>query len=81
MGFRWSGGQLLVIYRDDAYQGKGYWSGRPAEVFDVANVYAFGWRARGGQPLPDGRVVEGRRPLSPGTLPSAPPRTRSATAP
>lgn len=66
MGFRWSGGQLLVIYRDDAYQGKGYWSGRPAEVFDVANVYAFGWRARGGQPLPDGRVVEGRRPLSPG---------------
>ena len=65
-GFRYTGGQLLVIFRDSDYQGKGYWSGRPTELFDIANVYQFGWRSQPGVLMPDGRVTEGTRVLSPG---------------
>ncbi len=65
-GFRYSGGQLLVVFRDDDYQGKGYWSGRPTEFFDVENVYQFGWRSQAGAVMADGRVTEGTRILSPG---------------
>lgn len=66
VGFRWSGGQLLVIFRNDSYEGKGYWSGHPNEVFDVPSVYQFGWRSQPGALQPDGRITEGTRILSPG---------------
>ena len=69
-GFRYSGGQLLVIYRDDSYQGKGYWSAHPNETFDVENHYRFGWRSQPAALITEGPkagvIVEGRRAMNPG---------------
>lgn len=69
-GFRYSAGQLLVVYRDTSYDGKGYWSGQPNKVLDVDDPYDFRGFGRPGAVLSDGAVCDGGKALRAGALPS-----------
>lgn len=69
-GMRYAGGQLLVVYRDSSYDGKGYWSGQAGKVLDVDDPYDFRGFGKPGVSLPDGAVCDGGKALRPGALPS-----------
>lgn len=60
-------GQFLLTWRS-ASGSVGYWSGRPAEVFDVPDLLTNRFRPQdgGSLPLPSGGRTFGGRPLLPG---------------
>lgn len=68
-GMRYAAGQLLVVYRDDSYNGKGYWSGQPNRIVDVDDPYDFRGFGRPGTVLTDGAVCDGGKALRPGAVP------------
>jgi hypothetical protein len=68
-GFEWAGGQLLVRFLDDDDGGRGYWSGRPREVFALGEGAGGAWQFAPFQfslELPDGGRTIGGRPLHTG---------------
>ncbi|WP_153454330.1 hypothetical protein [Streptomyces smaragdinus] len=66
--FRWAGGELLVRWWEDGKH-RGYWSARPAEIFDMTGDPGYVFDRRGllvSLPLPDGARSFGSRPLHAG---------------
>lgn len=68
--FRYTGGELLVMWRQDNKQ-YGYWSARPAEVFPLGGEKLPYWYGSGDAgetsiPLPDGGRATGGRALHAG---------------
>jgi hypothetical protein len=63
-GFRWSAGQLLVVYMEEGnwQDHKGYWSGKPKEILEIDWNHARDVRT---PPREDG-VLAGYRILRPG---------------
>ncbi|MEU0135699.1 hypothetical protein ABZ172_16975 [Streptomyces sp. NPDC006296] len=77
LAFRWTDGELLVIWWEDGKQ-RGYWSHRPAEVFTVGGEQLPRWGASGPSddvclPLPGGGRATGGKALHAGDT-SLPPQ-------
>ncbi len=65
-GLRYACGQLLVVFRNSDYDGKAYWSSKPAELLDVENEYSWRGVRRTGVILADGSFCNGGKALRPG---------------